>query len=295
MENESNNNSGIKIVTGILAVLLVIAGAFAIKLYNQEKNTKAELTKEKNIVLNDLKQMVGKYDAVIEENNLKDTELNEARDRIQGLIDSVQGMKADVALLRRYRNEVAKLKQEREYLFAQNDSLRGTNRLLAMRVDSTTYELEVQTQLKDSLAAKSEELASRVALGASLAANRLRGVGVIERSSGRLVENDNARRVDKVRACYTVPQNRIAEPGDKMLYVQVIDPQDRILGENQTVQIDSVTSVTYSTISKFYYENSALDICENLSPIDKRFAEGLYKVNIYDGGRVIAQSTFTLD
>ena len=36
MENE-NKNTGIKIVTGILAVLLVVAGAFAIKLYNQEK------------------------------------------------------------------------------------------------------------------------------------------------------------------------------------------------------------------------------------------------------------------
>ena len=66
MENE-NKNTGIKIVTGILAVLLVVAGAFAIKLYNQEKNTKAELTEEKELVLNDLKQMVTKYDAVIEE------------------------------------------------------------------------------------------------------------------------------------------------------------------------------------------------------------------------------------
>ena len=70
MESE-NKNTGIKIITGILAVLLVVAGAFAIKLYNQEKNTKAELTEEKELVLNDLKQMVTKYDAVIEENNLK--------------------------------------------------------------------------------------------------------------------------------------------------------------------------------------------------------------------------------
>lgn len=36
MENENKNN-GLKIITGILAVLLVVAGAFAVKLYNQEK------------------------------------------------------------------------------------------------------------------------------------------------------------------------------------------------------------------------------------------------------------------
>ena len=77
MENEKNNN-GIKIITGILAVLLVVAGAFAVKLYNQEKDTKAELTKEKNLVIANLREMNDKYDVVIEENNLKDTELNEA-------------------------------------------------------------------------------------------------------------------------------------------------------------------------------------------------------------------------
>ena len=294
MENE-NKNTGIKIVTGILAVLLVVAGAFAIKLYNQEKNTKAELTEEKELVLNDLKQMVTKYDAVIEENNLKDTELNQARDRIQVLIDSVQQMDASISVLRRYRDEMYKLKKEREFLFAQNDSLKGMNKMLAMRVDSTSYELEVSKMKRDSLAMVKEELAEKVALGASLAANKLVGTGVIVRNSGKLVENDNARRVDRIRACYTVPQNRIADAGDKQLYVQVLDPQNNILGENKTVTLDSVTSVTYSAISKFYYEKTALDICENIAPKGGEFAKGLYKINIFDGGRMIATTNLVLD
>ncbi|UBZ11153.1 hypothetical protein LDL79_03320 [Leeuwenhoekiella palythoae] len=294
MENE-NKNTGIKIVTGILAVLLVVAGAFAIKLYNQEKNTKAELTEEKELVLNDLKQMVTKYDAVIEENNLKDTELNQARDRIQVLIDSVQQMDASISVLRRYRDEVYKLKKEREFLFAQNDSLKGMNKMLAMRVDSTSYELEVSKMKRDSLAMVKEELAEKIALGASLAANKLVGTGVIVRNSGKLVENDNARRVDRIRACYTVPQNRIADAGDKQLYVQVLDPQNNILGENKTVKLDSVTSVTYSAISKFYYEKTALDICENIAPKGGEFAKGLYKINIFDGGRMIATTNLVLD
>ena len=239
--------------------------------------------------------MVTKYDAVIEENNLKDTELNQARDRIQVLIDSVQKMEANISVLRRYRDEVYKLKKEREYLFAQNDSLKGMNKMLAMRVDSTTYELEVSKMKRDSLAMVKEELAEKVALGSSLAANKLVGTGVIVRNSGKLVENDNARRVDRIRACYTVPQNRIAEAGDKQLYVQVLDPQNNILGENKTVTIDSVTSITYSAISKFYYEKTALDICENVAPRGDKFPEGLYKINIFDGGKMIASTSLVLD
>ncbi|MEH6659065.1 hypothetical protein [Leeuwenhoekiella marinoflava] len=294
MENE-NKNTGIKIVTGILAVLLVVAGAFAIKLYNQEKNTKAELTEEKELVLNDLKQMVTKYDAVIEENNLKDTELNQARDRIQVLIDSVQKMEANVSVLRRYRDEVYKLKKEREYLFAQNDSLKGMNKMLAMQVDSTTYELEVSKMKRDSLNMVKDELAEKVALGASLSASKLVGTGVIIRNSGKLVENDRARRIDRIRACFTIPQNRIADAGDRELYVQVLDPQNNILGANKTIAIDSVTSVTYSAISKFYYEKTALDICENIAPKGDDFPKGLYKINIFDGGKMIATSNLVLD
>lgn len=292
MENEKSNN-GIKIIAGILAVLLVIAGAFAVKLYNQEKDTKLQLTKEKSVVMSDLKEMVSKYDVVIEENNLKDTELNDARDRIQKLIADIDAKDATISSLGKYRAEVFKLRNERDFLFAQNDSLRGSNQMLAMRVDSTTYELEVQRGVGDSLSLENTKLFERVTLGQALAANKLRAVGVIERSSGKLVENSNNRRVDKVRACYTVPQNRLAEPGDRMLYVQVIDPSGTILGSNQEVAFDGVV-IKYSTISKFYYENEALDICENVGPTGKDFAEGKYEVNIYDKATLLAQTSFTL-
>jgi hypothetical protein len=293
MENESNNNNGIKIITGILAVLLVVAGAFAVKLYNQEKDTKSQLTQEKNVVLSDLKEMVDKYDVVIEENNLKDTDLNDARDRIQQLISDIGTKDATIASLGKYRTEVFKLRKERDFLFTQNDSLRGSNQLLAMRVDSTSYELEVQRGVGDSLTIENDKLSERVTLGAALAANKLKAVGVIERSSGKLVENARARRVDKVRACYTVPQNRLAETGDRMLYVQVIDPKKNIMGTNKTVEFES-GSLTYSTISKFYYENQALDICENIPPKGEKFEAGVYNVNVFDGETLIAQTSFTL-
>lgn len=292
MDNENSGN-GIKIIAGILAVLLVVAGAFAVKLYNQEKDTKSQLTKEKNVVLSDLKEMVSKYDVVIEENNLKDTELNDARDRIQKLIGDIDSKDATIATLGKYRAEVFKLRNERNFLFAQNDSLRGSNQMLAMRVDSTTYELEVQRGVGDSLSLENSALSDRVALGSALSANKLRGVGVIERSSGKLIENANNKRVDKLRACYTVPQNRLAEAGDRELYVQVIDPSGNTLGENKEVAFDGKV-FKYSAISKFYYENTALDICENIGKTTKDFPEGKYEVNVYDRGNIIAQTSFSL-
>ena len=62
------NNTGMRVLTILLAVLLVVAGIMVVKLYNQEKETKAQLEKEKEIVLKDLNEMVVQYDEVIEEN-----------------------------------------------------------------------------------------------------------------------------------------------------------------------------------------------------------------------------------
>ena len=52
------NNTGMRVLTILLAVLLVVAGIMVVKLYNQEKETKAQLEKEKEIVLKDYTDMV---------------------------------------------------------------------------------------------------------------------------------------------------------------------------------------------------------------------------------------------
>lgn len=293
MENQKSN-TGFKIVLGIMTVLLVIAGAFAYKLYNQEKDTKLTLTKEKEVVLTDLKDMVSKYDVVIEENNLKDTELNDARDKIQSLIDDIGAKEATIASLGKYRAEVFKLREERDFLFSQNDSLRISNNFLAMRVDSTNYELEKQRGVGDSLTMENDKLAERVKLGEGLVVTKLKAIGVIERSSGKLIENSRARRVDKIRACYTVPQNRLAKVGDRELFVQVIAPSNEVLGENKKVFFENGESIIFSKISKFYYETTALDICENIAPTSSKFESGLYKINVYDGSNLLSQTSFTM-
>ena len=55
-------------------------------------------------------------------------------------------------------------------------------------------------------------------------------MGVIERSSGKQIPTERARRSDKIKVCFTVAKNKLTEAGDKELYVQVIDPKNNVLG-----------------------------------------------------------------
>jgi len=62
----------------------------------------------------------------------------------------------------------------------------------------------------------------------------LKGFGVIERTSGKLIPTERASRVDKIRVCFTVAKNTLVQAGDEELYVQVIDPKNNTLGLNES-------------------------------------------------------------
>lgn len=298
---DKKSNSTFKIISGILAILLVATAAFAYKFHNDGETTKSELNKEKlelnkekDVVLADLQEMVDKYDVVIEDNSLKDTELNEARDKIESLINDIGSKEASIASLSRFRTEVIKLREERNLLFAQNDSLRISNDYLTKQISSTSYQLEQQIGMGDSLSMENNKLAERVKIGAELVVNNLKTTGVIVRSSGKLIENSRARRVDKIRVCYTVPQNRLSRVADRELFVQVLDPSGKVLGQNKTVSFVDMKELTYSKISKFHYEATALDICENIEPSGDKFTSGTYKVRVYDKSTLLEETSLSL-
>src|SRR5690606_10784507 len=86
----SNKNTGLKIALGILLALFVGTGFYTSKLYNEKKTNEATLTKEKQLVMNDLNNMAKQYDIAIGENKVANQDLVEARSRIQGLMDSLK-------------------------------------------------------------------------------------------------------------------------------------------------------------------------------------------------------------
>ncbi|WP_224482978.1 hypothetical protein [Robertkochia aurantiaca] len=285
---ETKSNNGLKVIAGLLAAAFIGTLIYTISLYNDKKETTAKLNQEKNLVIEDLNNLQSDYDRAISESEETNKELVEARNRIAAYIDSVKTMKADIGALSKYRRQVRQLTKEREYLLAQNDSLRASNTLLAMEVDSTKVALEEQSMFTDSLIVQNTQLAKVVETGAALGLTKFNVEAVKERNSGKLVSVTNNRRADKFRICYTVGANRIAKPGAKQFYIQVTDPSGVIMGERAVAAKEAEgeeegKSITYSKASSFYYENTLLDVCDFISKEgDDNFPEGVYNVVIYD-------------
>ena len=253
------------------------------------------LTQEKELVVEDLNSLKSEYDKAILESNATNEELVSARDRIAKYIDSVKTMKSDIASLSRYRRQVGVLKEEREQLLRQVDSLTKSNTFIAMQRDSTFVELEKQTVFNDSLVVQNTQLADAVERGSALNLSSFTVDAVRERSNGKLVSTSRAKSTDKFKICFTVADNVIAEAGDRQFLVEVLDPQGNVIGGGMSKSSDDGASVSYSKETDFYYENNDLDVCDFINKPSGDFQKGNYMVNVYDDKlKLLGTSKFTL-
>jgi hypothetical protein len=294
MESSQKTSTGLKVGLGILLVLFLGTAFYASKLYSDKQETEKVLVSEKQQVMNDLNNMAKDYDAAISESEIKNEDLVEARARIQGLMDSLKVSQNSVNSLWRYKKKFMALQEERDELLTENDRLKGENEYLASSLDSTQVQLAERTMFTDSLLVQNTELATVVKDAAALQTVGLVGMGVIERSSGKQIPTERAKRSDKIKVCFTVAKNTLAESGDKELYVQVIDPKNNVLGANDQIQFDDQV-LNYSLISRFNYENRNLNICEYVSQSDNtKFEAGRYIINVFSDKSLISSSEFVM-
>lgn len=292
---ETKNNNGLKVLAGLLGVILLATMIYTVNLYQDKKKNEKILNQEKELVVEDLNNLKSEYEKAIIASNETNEELVEARDRIAKYIDSVNAMKADISTLSRYRRQVSVLKQEREQLLRQVDSLKQSNTMISMQRDSTFVELEKQTVFNDSLIVQNTQLADAVERGSALNLTSFVVDAVRERSNGRLASTSRARRTDKLKICFTVADNVIAESGDREFYIEVLDPQGNVMGGTNSKTIEDGPTINYTKNTDFYYENATLDVCDYVSNYAGEFQKGNYMVNVYDDGlRLLGTSKFEL-
>ncbi|REG86049.1 chromosome partitioning protein ParA [Winogradskyella sediminis] len=294
MEGTQKSSTGLKVGLGILLVLFLVTAFYTSKLYSEKQENEKTLMNEKKQVMNDLSNMAKDYDEAIAESELKNQDLIAARERIQGLMDSLKISQNSVGSLWNYKKKYLALQEEMDVLLTENDRLKGENQYLASSLDSTQVQLAERTMFTDSLLVQNTQLATVVEDAAALQTVGLVGMGVIERNSGKQIPTERARRSDKIKVCFTVAKNMLAEAGDKELYVQVIDPKNNVLGSNEQIEFEDEV-LNYSLISRFNYENRNLNICEYINELqDSKFEEGRYKINVFSDKALISSSEFTL-
>ncbi|MBL4888134.1 MAG: hypothetical protein JKZ03_06740 [Flavobacteriaceae bacterium] len=287
--NTTKNNKSLKISIVVLALLLVGLGFYTVKTVNENKETTAALEQEKQGITNELEALIVNYDTALEDIKTKDSTLTAAKTRIETLLVDVKDAKANVVLLSRYRRQIKALKSEKEVLFKRIDSLQMVNASLSTERDNTILALNESNQEVKSLSEKTQELSEIVSRGEEVKFANLTGQSLRERNNGKIIVTNKARRANKLKVCFTLTENAIASKGDKLLYLQVINPNSNVLGENKTVDFNG-KSLNYSRSINVFYNNEALEVCEMLDPEGKNLIKGTYTINLFDGEKLVSAS-----
>ncbi|MFV5686022.1 hypothetical protein ACM55I_11290 [Flavobacterium sp. GB2R13] len=293
MENQKSS-SGLKAVIAVLAVLLVGSLVYIFKMTSDTEIVKTELKTtmtEKESVMKDLQELKSTYDAAIAENTSMSDELIQERDKVVNLMSDLSKSKGDVASMSKYKTQFIALQGNMKVLMAENEGLKKQNTTLTTQRDSTVVVLGETKKNVEALTGQNEELAKAVEKGSKLTVLNTKGSAFKLRSSGKQIETDKASRADALKVSFTIAENQIAQSGDKMYYVQVIDSKNNVVGDKKT-EIFGDNTLTYSFATNVKYENKTVNVSQDLK--GKNFEKGNYFVNVFDKGELVSKTSFTL-
>ena len=290
MESQTNN-SNLKAIIVILAILLVGSLGYMYKMSSDAKSTQSVLVSEKSAVMNDLTALKANYDKAIAENTSMSDELIAERDKVVKLIAELDKSKGDVKSLAKFRDQYRALEKKMAGLMQEIAVLKQANADLTTERDSTIVALGKAQTFNDTLVIQNENLAKAVEKGSAVSVMNLRTQAIKERNSGKQIVTDKARRADKLKVCFSLAANSLAKSGSRNYYIQIIDSKNNVLGEKKTETFDDM-SLTYSFVTTVPYENKSVDVCELIAGSD--FEKGTYFVNIFDKGTLVSKTSFDL-
>ena len=291
--NNDNQTKNFKRIIIILVILLFGLGAYTLILFQESQANQQDLQEQKMAITQELDDLKGTYDTLLKDYQLQDQALIEARSRIAQLLDSVESAKPSMAIIKRYRIEIARLKEERTMLFARADSLIQVTQSLSLKMDSTQVVLE-QTRLEsDDLRQKNEDLERVLEKGSRLQIIDFSSNAVIVRRSGKIVDTKRASRADKIRACFTITPNAVAVPGERNLYLQVINPKNNLIGSRMTLE-QGQQRLYYSATTQVDFQQEEVDVCIMVGAQEEDLVSGRYILNLYQDSTRLATTTMLL-
>ncbi len=286
-EPKKRSTTVLMIVIGLLTVAMTVLG---IKLYqnSQKYNEERQLIVEEKMDLEkQLNNMILEYDDLKTENDSINSLLVSEQDKIKRLL-KIDASNAQKIIM--YKKELGTLREVMRSYIVQIDSLNTRNREL------TEENIQVRTQLaqveqdRDVLTKEKEDLSSQVAVASVLNAKNIIAEGLNRRSK----PNEKSHKIEKIRVCFTIRENPIVKPGNKIIYMQVIRPDDVVLttGGSTMIEING-EQIVFTEYRELEYENKDIDMCifwdktEELIP-------GTYTVNLYSEGSPIGSTTLDL-
>lgn len=299
MSEEKKSGSKRLILILIIIALIILNGVF-IYVWNTNRQLKEEsqrLLLQKEIeyqkAIGELNLFKGKNDQLDSLVSAANAELAAKSSSLDSLLKS---NKVTAQQIERFKRENGKLNYYKQLYLEKIDSLIRANENLQVENQQLRTEIRSEQRRAEILTDENVKLSNKVALGAILKVQNISIEGIRLRSGGKEVTTNRARSTEKLKACFTIGENRVANRGNKAIYLRVIGPEGATLwledaGSGKFMAEGQET--LYTAVATIDYQNESLPVCIYWTK-GTAFLEGTYKAEIYADGYLIGETNFTL-
>ena len=318
---EEKKKSKLPLIFNILLVIIVSYLAYEVSVLSQKnhafKQEISEMIKENEemnqIIINqdlvseadgenlkeNLKLLLFSYDSLEQNNSVAIDSINTQREKINNLMQEVD--KLDKKSKRDWR-KIYKLKKEAETLrnimkgyIHTIDSLNTLNINLSNDLTEKTQKLSNVSKQNKKIIKQNEALQKQVAIGAVLQINNVLSSGIRIRSSGAQSETTRASKTNMIKTCFSIIENKLAQAGDKEIYIRILDSEGTLLNAPTPLTIINQQKKELKMSSKrtINYQNQDTDLCI-FYEIENSIPAGNYSVEVYAEGFLIGETSIAL-
>ncbi len=286
----------------ILVILLIGIGGLLYWIFSMKTDIEV-LMVEKEMQRVELQS---ELDSLMNEHELIKVEYGTLSDSLYVKDSIIQANATEIRKLLDTQWEYYKIKKKLELLqkvsqgyIRQMDSLYRVNEALTEENAVIRQDLQVVRQENEEITKDREILTEIVGQASILQAYNLTAFGIRDRGTGKDKETDKASRLDKIKVCFTIGENKIIQPGTKEVYVRIAQPDELILTKGRSDEYTFMykgDKIQYSVKKLIDYQNASMDLClywDKTSP-EKEMQKGVYHVEVFYQEEVIGHTQFVL-
>lgn len=271
----------------LLLLLLIAVGVLSYMQYSS-KATIDDLETEKELLRYDLRDYIARYDDIKTDSDSLRTVINQERAHLVLMLDSINSLRAgDLSKLKQLQKSLYQYKLENQRLMAVADSLWSANIRLTEEKAVVEAALEEEVERGVELAQDKARLSREVTRGAILQVTSLQIDAYRVRSGGAESGTNKASRAERIKGCFTLAANPIAQTGPTTIYMRITSDNKQVImypkvgNATQTFSFNG-SPLLYSAKKDVLYENVILSDCIALDiPEGESLPKGVYRVELF--------------
>ncbi|MCF6366196.1 MAG: hypothetical protein L3J35_08345 [Bacteroidales bacterium] len=264
----------------------------------QKKEVAGEISKElvqvkseRAVIEEELETMYRQYESLKTDNKEINEQLEAEKEKIKETLEQLRRVKrTDFAKIKQLQEETETLKTIMKDYIKQIDKLNTENKKLHSENKEIKKSYEDQIARTETLTYLKDSLSSQVKIAKELKAENIITLTLNKRDK----TTSRASKMKKVKICFTIDDNVLANKGSRYAYVRIAGPDGIILMSNESGMFSfNGKEIAYSSKRHLTYEGSKTNVCIFWTA-DEEQASGKYDVDIFMDGSQIGEQYFTL-